>query len=361
MKSSNNLRETPPAISIILPCRNEATAIERCVQSILSQKEPGGGCEVLVADGMSNDGTRAILDRLAAEYPRLRIIDNPGRIVSTGLNEALTRARGQIILRFDAHTEYAPDYVQTSVSVLKETGADNVGGPARTKASTYTQRAVCAAYHSPFSVGGAKFHDVNYEGFVDTVPYGCWPAAVFRRFGLFDEELIRNQDDEFNLRITRGGGKIWQSPRIQSWYFPRSSLRSLFKQYMQYGYWKVRVIQKHHLPASLRHLIPGIFVGTLLLLLAMAPFWVPALAGLIILSGFYAFCVFVASLLTARRTGWDLLPVLPLVFACYHLGYGYGFLRGLLDFVLLRKGGGECFSQLTRSVDSVATAQPNRK
>src|SRR4029453_11974231 len=132
---------------------------------------------------------------------------------------------------------------------LRETDADNVGGPAHTKGIGYLQSAICAAYHSPFAVGGARFHQVDYEGDVDTVTYGCWPRKVFDQIGFFDEEFIRNQDDEFNLRLTRMGGKLWQSPRIKSWYRPRNSLRSLFRQYMQYGYWKVRVIQKHKIPA----------------------------------------------------------------------------------------------------------------
>jgi succinoglycan biosynthesis protein ExoA len=200
------------------------------------------------------------------------VIDNPGRIVSTGLNSAIKAARGEIVVRMDAHTEYAPDYVQQCVAVLQETGADNVGGPARTRAETYLEKAVAAAYHSRFAVGGARFHDVNYEGWVDTVTYGCWRREAFDRFGYFDEELVRNQDDEHNLRIIRDGGKIWQSPKIRSWYRPRGSLSALFKQYMQYGYWKVRVIQKHKLPASWRHLVPGAFVLALLVLILLSAF-----------------------------------------------------------------------------------------
>lgn len=203
---------------------------------------------------------------------RLRLISNPGRITPTGLNAAIRGAQGDIIIRMDAHTEYAADYVRQCVEVLETTGADNVGGPAQTKAETYMEKVVAAAYHSPFSVGGARFHNVNYEGWVDTVTYGCWRRETFERFGYFDEELVRNQDDEHNLRILRGGGKIYQSPKIQSWYRPRGSLTALFKQYMQYGYWKVRVIQKHKLPASWRHLVPGAFVLSLGLLFLLAAF-----------------------------------------------------------------------------------------
>lgn len=327
--------EPGQTVSLIMACRNEAGEIERCLESILQQNGFGPGWELLVADGLSDDGTRSLLEGLARRDGRIRIIQNEGRIVSTGLNAAIKEARGETILRLDAHTAYAADYVESCLRVSKKTGAENVGGPARTRATTRLQRAIAAAYHSPFAVGGARFHNVEYEGCVDTVPYGCWPSAVFRRFGQFDPELVRNQDDEFNLRIIRGGGKIWQSPEIKSWYSPRSSLRSLFKQYSQYGYWKVRVIQKHHLPASIRHLVPGGFLLSLALLLVLAPFFFWARLALILALSSYGLGLLAASVSAGRSAGWDLLPLLPAVFACYHFGYGSGFLRGLFDFCIL--------------------------
>jgi glycosyltransferase involved in cell wall biosynthesis len=319
-----------------VPCRNERGHILTCLGSILAQDLAPGELEIIVADGMSEDGTREILHQLAKENPPVRVIDNPGRIVSTGLNAAIAVARGSVIVRMDAHTEYAVDYVRQCLAVLEETGADNVGGPARTKSGGYVQSAICAAYHSFFAVGGARFHQVAYEGYVETVPYGCWPRTVFDWIGLFDEELIRNQDDELNFRLIQRGGKIWQSPRIQSWYRPRSSLRFLFWQYMQYGYWKVRVIQKHRRPAAVRHLVPGGF-ALLLIVLPLIALWLPAAAwvwcGLV---GSYWVWTLVASLLIAARQDWRLLPLLPLVFACYHISYGVGFLGGVWNFVLMR-------------------------
>jgi succinoglycan biosynthesis protein ExoA len=369
---------------VIIPCRNEADCLESCLSSVLAQQPPDGGFEVLVADGMSDDGTREILQRLEvgsqssdlrspisdfpSSHPAIRVINNPGRIVSKGLNAAIHAARGEIIIRMDAHTEYATDYVRECVAILQESGADNVGGPARTKAQTYIEKAVSAAYHSPFSVGGARFHDTDYEGYVDTVTYGCWPRSTFEKFGLFDEELVRNQDDEHNLRITRGGGKVYQSPKIRSWYRPRGSLIALFKQYMQYGYWKVRVIQKHKLPASIRHLVPGAFVLALMLLFLLSAFsfllstlglaahfsfllsafnFFPAVL-LVLLLSVYGLCVLAASIVTAKKTEWKLLPALPLIFPCYHFGYGYGFLRGIGDFLIGRRGANATFHSLTR-------------
>ena len=383
-----------------MPCRNEASGIEKSLESILTQEMPEGGFEVLVADGMSTDGTGEILQRLAdgrlkiedrgpapggggqrpdvcsqssnlrspisdipapSAPPRLRVINNPQRIVSTGLNAAIRQARGDTIVRMDSHTDYAQDYIRRCVEILEETGADNVGGPARTRAEGYWGKAIAAAYHSPFAVGGARFHDVNYQGWVDTVTYGCWRRGAFEKFGYFDEELVRNQDDEHNLRIIRGGGKIYQSPKIKSWYKPRSSLTALFKQYMQYGYWKVRVIQKHKLPASPRHLVPGAFVLALALLFLLSalcfPWPVKSFAHFtgqlsafcfISLLSFYLLAVLAASVITAARSEWKLLPVLPLVFPCYHFGYGYGFLRGVLDFLIRRKGAQKNFATLTR-------------
>lgn len=338
----------PPLVSVILPCRNESGYIEDCLKSILQQEMPDGDFEILVADGVSNDGTREFLERFSAENPKVRLLNNPGRIVSTGLNAALREARGEVIVRMDAHTVYAPDYIKQCIAILGETGADNVGGPMCTTATTYKERAIRAVFHSPFAVGGARSHNPHYEGFVDTVIYGCWRKSAFDRFGNFDEDFVRNQDDEHNLRISRNGGKIYQSPRIRSWYHVRDSFRAVFRQYMQYGYWKVLVIRNHRLPASIRHVIPAAFVGTLGLLLIAGLFWRPALGGAIGLAGAYLLSVLLASLLTAARTEWKLLPALPLAFCCFHLGYGYGFLRGLLDFVLLQKAPATKFVQLTR-------------
>jgi glycosyltransferase involved in cell wall biosynthesis len=352
----------------VIPCRNEAAHIETCLQAVFSQQPPEGGFEVIVADGMSDDGTREILVRLEKEVsgqcpvvsgPILRVIANPGRIVSTGLNAAIQEARGDIIVRMDAHAEYAPDYIQRCVEALHRTGADNVGGPARTKANNLLQEAVAAAYHSPFSVGGARFHNVDYEGWVDTVTYGCWRKAVFVKWGYFDEELVRNQDDEHNLRLIRGGGRIYQSPKIRSWYRPRGSLRALFKQYAQYGYWKVRVIQKHKLPAHWRHLVPGAFVLALVLLFVLSAFcflfstltsdlWPLSSAVLLFALGTYLIAVLIASIVAAAKSAWRLLPILPLVFPCYHFGYGIGFLRGIWDFVIRKKGAHKNFEALTR-------------
>ncbi len=347
MGGSSN--EGCPFVSVIVPARNEAAHISACLGAILSQDYPAERTEVLVAEGMSGDGTAGILKGIAAGDPRVRVIENPRKTVSAGLNAAIAAARGEVVVRMDAHTDYAPDYLRQCVSVLRETGADNVGGPWVARGTGYVSRAVAAAFQSPFAVGTSRGHNAGYEGPVDTVYLGCWPRAAFDRVGGFDEELVRNQDDEFNLRLTRAGGKVWQSPRIRSWYQPRGSLAALFRQYAQYGYWKVRVIRKHTLPASPRHMVPGLFVAAVTLLALAAPFWPPALWAWLGLVGAYLLGVTGASALTARRGGLELFPVLPAVFACYHFGYGYGFLCGLGDLVVRRKSAPRAaFTALTR-------------
>ena len=349
MKNGRHVSDPSPLVSLILPCRNEKDYIADCLLSILRQEQLPAGFELIVADGMSDDGTREILMEMAKKEGRLRIVDNPARIVAAGLNAAIGLAEGGIIVRVDAHTEYAPDYVRNCLQVLQATDAQNVGGPWVARGEGFIGEAIAAAFQSSFAVGSARGHNPDYEGVVDTVYLGCWPRDVFDRIGLFDEELVRNQDDEFNLRLTAHGGLVWQSPRIRSWYKPRKSLRALLGQYKQYGYWKVRVIQKHGKPASLRHLIPA---GSVLALIALtvASLWLP-LAARALWGGIAAYlgAVLIASILTARARGWKLLPVLPFVFACYHFGYGYGFLRGLFDFLILRRGPHRAYTSLTRT------------
>ncbi len=340
----------PKFVSIIMPVRNEARHIDHSLRAIIAQDYPADALEILVADGRSDDGTRELIQRWASRDPRVRLIDNPGQIVPTGLNAALALARGEIIVRMDAHTEYAADYVRQCVRVLEETGAHNVGGPWCAEGRNYLQKAVALAFQSPFSSGGAGSHAKSYEGQVDSVYLGCWRRATLQAIGGFDEELVRNQDDELNLRLVRAGYRLWQSPRIQSWYYPRNSLRALFRQYAQYGYWKVRVIQKHRLPASWRHMVPGAFVATLASLAVLSTYSVAARLTLLGLLAIYFVANGLASLHTCRRVPLLIyLPVLPAVFACYHFGYGYGFLRGLIDFGLARRTPAAQFSRLTRN------------
>ena len=324
-------------MSIVLPVRNEEDAIAARITDFLAQDYPAASLELIVVDGRSTDGTidiaRGAAETHAADshVQRIRILDNPERQVSSGLNIGIAAASGEIIVRWDGHTAYEASYVAQCVRILRESGAWNVGGPARTRAITFVQRAIASAYHSPFAVGGARFHDVGYAGPVDTVPYGCWWKRTLLDLGGFDEGLIRNQDDELNLRIHKRGGTVFQSPSIISWYSPRSSLRSLFKQYYQYGYWKVRVIRKHRLPASWRHLVPPLFVAGLLGGAGCSVFSVTVLwiwASVVVL---YVCLVVFFSARAAALDGWRLLPLLPGIFMAFHVSYGLGFLSALFS------------------------------
>jgi succinoglycan biosynthesis protein ExoA len=348
------MQSLTPTVSIVVPCRDERDHIAACVRSLLDLEPPPGGFEILIVDGMSDDGTREILRCLAAAEPRLRLLDNPRQITPCAMNVGICAARGRYIAIMGAHNRYAPDYLRQGVAVLEETGADNVGGAMICEAQSRWQEAIAAAHHSAFAVGGARWHNPSYEGPADTVFGGLYRREVFERLGLFDEELVRNQDDEFNLRLRRAGGKIWQSPRLRSWYRPRASLRGLFRQYLQYGYWKVRIIQKHKLPASVRHLVPGGFVFAALALPVASLGWPAALWGWLGMMALYATSNAIASIATAARRGWRLLPRLPLVFACYHLAYGLGFLCGVWDFGVRRRGPTRWFTDLTRTTASPA-------
>lgn len=320
-------------VSVIVPCRNERRHIREFLDSLLAQElDPDCELEILVADGMSDDGTREILREIAVQHPNIRVADNPGRIVSTGLNAAIAASTGDLIIRMDAHTVYARDYIRECVRTSQATRAENVGGPWVAQGRGLLGRAIASAFRVRFCTGGGKAHNADYEGEVDTVYLGCWPREVFGKVGGFDPDLVRNQDDEFNFRLKLAGGKIWQSPRIKSVYTPRASLKALFRQYMQYGYWKVAVMRKHKAPASWRHLVPVMFVLAMITLLVLAatplrPYAYPLGAAF---AAVYFTAAFAAAWGAARRDGWDLFLLLPEVFLTYHTAYGFGFLIGLL-------------------------------
>ena len=321
-----------PLISVILPIRNEESTIERCLRAVLLQDYPAERMEVIVADGCSEDRTREIVKALQANHPNLILIDNPGRIVPTGLNAALRTARGEIIVRVDGHTLITPGYVRACVEALHRSGADNVGGRMNAIGRTPFGQAVSIATSSPFGVGSARFHYSEAEELVDTVYMGAWKREVFERNGLFDEELIRDQDDEFNYRLRERGGKILLSPAIQSQYTGRSTPKALWKQYFQYGLWKVRVLQKHPRQMSWRQFIPPLFAFSLIVTGSWGLFSRIGRMLLALAVGSYLVANLGASLYIASQRGWEHLTRLPQTFAILHLSYGLGFLTGLVKF-----------------------------
>ena len=327
------------AVTAVVAARNEERFIEPCVRSLLAQQPPPDGFEVIVAEGLSDDQTAALLERLRIGDDRLKIITNERQIAPAGWNAAIREARGRYIAIMGAHSRYPDDYLLRCYEIAERRRVDNVGGPAIAEADTYLQRANAASHHSPFSVGGASWHSLEYEGKARTVFGGFYRRDVFDRIGLFDEQFVRDSDAEFNFRLELAGGTIWQSPAVRSWYRPRSTLGALFRQYMQFGYWKVRIMRKHGRAPAVRQYVPALFVAALVVLLLAALTGNPIVLALLgVLLASYAAVLLVASVTTAASSGWDLLPVLPVTFAAYHFGYGIGFLNGLLDFVVLKRG-----------------------
>jgi glycosyltransferase involved in cell wall biosynthesis len=333
-------------ISIIVPCRNERQHIDAFCDSVLQQKLPvDWQMEVIVADGDSDDGTRQQLEQRCSSDARLILVDNPGRIVSTGLNACIARARGSIIARLDVHSQFASDYLAQCIAALARTGADNVGGPWVAQGTGPTGAAIAAAFQCRWVVGGARSRATELEGEVDTVYLGCWPRSVFDRFGNFDETLVRNQDDEHNLRLRLGGARIWQSRLIRSTYQPRNSLRQLFAQQRQYGYWRPFVMRKHGQAGAARQLVPAAFVAATVASVVLLPWSALPIEGLALA---YTSYLLVASTAAARSAGhWALLLRLPATIAAFHLGYGLGTWRGLWDIARSRRPS-QAFAKITR-------------
>ena len=322
----------PPFVSVILPVRNEEAYIGRALDALLAQDYPDERTEILVVDGRSTDRTREIVEEIAARQaePTIRIVDNPEEIAATALNRGLGEARGTIIARVDGHCEVGSGHLSTAVEIVTDGRADCVGGPVETVGETPTARAIAAAMASPFGVGDSAFR-VNPErrGAVDTVPFPAFRRQVLDLAGPFDEELVRNQDDEYSFRLRKLGFRVLLEPRMKSRYYSRGTLGSLWSQYLQYGYWKVRVLQKHPAQMRWRHFVPGAFVLTLLLA-TTAAVWSPW--PVVALVGLYLLAVGWATLDTARTFGVRRLWVLPAAFAALHVGYGTGFLAGLVRF-----------------------------
>ncbi|MEO2137363.1 MAG: glycosyltransferase family 2 protein, partial [bacterium] len=318
-----------PFVSVVVPARNESLWIEGCVRGVLKQDYPADRMEIIVVDGCSTDNTRGLLEVIASQDSRLRILDNPAGIVPSSLNLAIRESRGDIIVRVDVHTQLAADYLDRVVDVLERTAADNAGGPMVSLGGGVFGDAVARAMASRFGVG-ASFHFASEEMETDTVYMGAWPRRVFEEQGLFDEELVRNQDDEFNYRLRGQGGRIVLSPDIKSWYQNRQTWRSLAIQFFQYGTWKVRVLQKHRAQMSLRHFVPPLFDAALLLGLLVSPF--VSLAGPLVATAVLAYLLFAAAVACKDGKTPSASAAGVLALATIHHAWGVGFLWGLLRF-----------------------------
>jgi glycosyltransferase involved in cell wall biosynthesis len=327
-----------PFVSVVIPCRNEEGYIARCLDSILASEYPRHRLEILVADGQSSDGTRSILVRYAALHPAIVLIDNPTATTPAGLNLAVSAASGEIIVRMDAHVLYPADYIPKLVAALEESGADNVGGVLETVPAedTATARAIAVGLSHRFGVGNSYFRTgVSERREVDTVPFGCYRREVFDRIGLFDEELIRNQDDEFNFRLITRGGRVVLLPDVLCRYFARRSLPQLARMYYQYGYFKPLVARKVGRVMTVRQLIPALLVGVLAVSAACS-WWIPvARIALGVTAGSYALLILLCAAAAVRTHGFRCAAALTMVFPTLHFSYGSGFLRGIRDHLII--------------------------
>ena len=322
-----------PFVSIIMPIRNEGGYLRGALDAVLQQDYPPENVEILVIDGMSEDDTRAILAEYQAKQDRWFIFDNPRQIVPTGMNIALQHARGSMLIRVDGHCEIAPDYVRRCVHYLQNDLADGVGGPMETIGQTAMARMIAIAMSSPFGVGNSAFRTVSDKTmFADTVPFPAYKRSVVEDAWGYDEELVRNQDDEYNYRLRELGYRILIASDIRSRYYSRSTLSSLRRQYFQYGFWKVRVLQKHPRQMSLRQFVP-VFLVLAIIFSTLISFLHPIGSILLGLSiGSYVLANLTASIITASQRGWESLWLLPLGFGIIHFSYGLGFLAGLFRF-----------------------------
>ncbi len=324
------LNHPSPSVTLVVATLNEAVAIERCLTSVLAQDYPPDRLEILVYDGGSIDGTADIASRVLASRPFAAVRPNPRRIQAAAWNLGVADAMGEIVGIMSGHAELDAGYVRAAVAALRRTGADMVGGPVRAVGDGRMAEAIALATSTVFGAGGARFRLTDRVEEVDTVFMGVSSREIFRRFP-FDEEMVRNQDDELSYRMLDAGCRIVCDPAIGSSYRSRASLTGLARQYWAYGYWKVRVLQKHPAQTRVRHLVPPAFALAIAGGAALLPFHgAPRLAGSAVFLA-YGTVNGVASI-SASRGRRDLLPMLPIVYLTLQAAYGCGFIRGVVRF-----------------------------
>lgn len=316
-------------VSVVMPLLNEETYVAQCIESLMRQDFPNEKMEILLVDGESEDKTAHIIREYSCKYPQIKLLTNPHKTVPYAMNTAIKASKGEFIIRLDAHSEYADDYISKCVEYLTVTGADNVGGPMIAKGKSRIQKAVAASYHSKFAMGGGMFHDEAFEGEADTVYLGAFRKNKLLEIGLFDERFTRNQDDELNYRIIKSGGKIFITPQIKSVYYPRASLKKLFSQYFQYGYWKVFVIKKHQRPARLSHLIPALFVLFILFGAGLSLISKALSAAYLLIWAIYLVLDLYFSMTNKYAAGFTDKCLLVWIHFLLHISYGLGFICGI--------------------------------
>jgi len=324
-----------PKVSVIIPCYNEQATIRSLLEALHDQTFSRAEMEVIISDGISTDGTRAVISAFQNDFPDLavRTVDNTQRSIPSAVNRAIEVSRGEILIRLDAHSKPYPDYVENCVRAHAENRGDNVGGvwEIHPGTETWIARSIAVAAAHPLGVGDALYRHTKHAAEVDTVPFGSFRRSLIDKIGYFDESLLTNEDYEFNARIRKAGGKIWLDPAIRSIYFARASLLELARQYWRYGFWKWRMLRRYPTTLRWRQALPPIFVLSLIVLILLSifiPFGRYMLISELLL---YFFSMILAGLLTAYRQQKPyLLFGLPLAIPVMHITWGGGFLWSIL-------------------------------
>jgi len=329
-----------PFVSIIIPCRNEERFIKNCLDSLLNQNYPKDKMEILVVDGMSNDKTREIIKEIKNKNskPDIYLIDNHQKFTPFAFNIGFKKSKGDIIVRCDAHSEYDKNYIKKIVSwLVKDKKIGNVGGVWINKPSSdnLKARAIAFTLEHFFCVGPNKYRTgVKDVREVDTVPFGAWRRELFNKIGLWNENFLRAEDLEFNVRIKKAGYKIILDPEIKIYYYPRENFLKLFKTMFQYGYWKNYVNKELKVISSFRQIIPPLFVLYLLLaiIFSFISFWIWApFIFYLVLSLLFSLDI------SFKHNDFKILPFSFWTFITSHIGYGLGYLKGVLDVWILKK------------------------
>lgn len=332
-----------PKVSVIVPCYNEQSTILSMLKAFRAQTFPRAEMEVVIADGMSTDGTRAVIASFQKEFPDLdvRVVENTNRSIPSGVNRAIEAARGEIIIRFDGHSSPYPDYVANCIAAHEAGHGDNVGGvwEIRPGADTWIANSIAVSAAHPLGVGDALYRHAKYAAEVDTVPFGSFRRTLIEQVGFFDETLLTNEDYEFNARLRKSGGKIWLDPSIRSIYFSRSTLMELVRQYWRYGFWKWRMLRRYPDTLRWRQALPPLFVLSLIVLLALSiffPFAVNLLAVELLLYFSIMILAGVRAALGQRKA--YLILGLPLAIFAMHISWGSGFLWSILTSSVQKHG-----------------------
>ena len=336
-----NINLHMPTVSIIIPCFNEEKTIRLLLEAIYEQTFPRADMEVVIADGLSTDNTRNVIQNFQVSHPDLaiKLIDNPKRFIPAGLNRAIEAADGDIVVRLDAHSVPSPTYVARSVQALEDKKGANIGGVWKIKpgGSDWLAKSIAVAASLPLGVGDALYRVGGEPQEVDTVPFGAFYKSLVDEIGLFDENLLSNEDYEFNVRIRKSGKKIWLDPSIESQYFSRSTIPALIKQYWRYGYWKYKMLKRYPDTLRWRQGLPPLFVLSLILLSGLSFFRIEIAWLLLLEVSIYLILLVSAGMYAAYKKRIGYLSIgLPVSIASMHVSWGLAFLLSLLDSVWMK-------------------------